>query len=107
MDPIAYGVPKNAIVDFDNSPTFTLDPNAGHSGLHAVAWYGGGDLLASGWAWGQSYINNTTAIAEAPIGKGKVVLYGPEVTFRGQPHGTFKFLFNGVLEGAATDASTH
>ena len=29
-------------------------------------------------------------------GKGKVYLFGPEITFRGQPHGTFKFLFNGI-----------
>jgi hypothetical protein len=25
-----------------------------------------------------------------------VYLFGPEITFRGQPHGTFKFLFNGI-----------
>jgi radical SAM superfamily enzyme YgiQ (UPF0313 family) len=32
-----------------------------------------------------------------------VVLYGPEVTFRGQPHSTFKFLFNGIVYGSATE----
>ena len=26
---------------------------------------------------------------------------GPEVTFRGEPHGTFKLLFNGLFYGAA------
>ena len=62
----------------------------------------GGDLLDSGWAWGQQYLNNSVAIAEVPVGKGRVLLYGPEVTFRGQPHSTFKFLFNGILYGAAT-----
>jgi len=35
-------------------------------------------------------------IIEASIGRGKVYLFGPEITFRGQPHGTFKFLFNGI-----------
>lgn len=104
-DPIAFGVPSNVIVDFDSSPAFTLDPNAALTGLHAIAWYDDDNLLASGWAWGQSYINHTTAIAEAPLGKGKIVLYGPEVTFRGQPHSTFKFLFNGILAGAASDSS--
>ena len=72
------------------------------SGLHAVAWYDDDNLLASGWAWGQKYINHTTAVATAPLGKGQVVLYGPEVTFRGQPHATFKFLFNGILYGPST-----
>jgi hypothetical protein len=23
-------------------------------------------------------------------------MFGPEIVFRGQPHGTFKFLFNGI-----------
>ena len=105
QDPIAYGVPANVIVDFDSSPAFTLSPDAGLSGLHSIAWYDDDNLLASGWAWGQSYINHTTAIAASPVGKGKVVLYGPEVTFRGQPHSTFKFLFNGILDGPATDAT--
>jgi hypothetical protein len=103
-DPIAYGVPANVTVDFDSSPSFTLEPEAALSGLHAVAWYDDDNLLASGWAWGAKYINHTTAVAETPVGKGKVVLYGPEVTFRGQPHSTFKFLFNGVLDGPATEA---
>jgi hypothetical protein len=102
-DPIAYGVPAKLMVDFDNSPSFTLAPDAELKGLRTVAWYDDDDLLASGWAWGSKYIDHTTAIAEAPLGKGKVVLYGPEVTFRGQPHSTFKFLFNGVLDGPATE----
>jgi hypothetical protein len=48
-------------------------------------------------------LNDSIAVAEAPIGKGRVLLYGPEVTFRGQPHSTFKFLFNGIMLGAATE----
>jgi hypothetical protein len=41
-------------------------------------------------------------MAEASVGKGKVLLFGPEVTFRAQPHGTFKFVFNGIYYGTAT-----
>jgi hypothetical protein len=29
------------------------------------------------------------------------VLYGPEILFRAQPHGTFKLLFNGIFAGHA------
>jgi hypothetical protein len=103
VDPIAYGVPSKVVFDFDHSPSFQLDPDAGLAGVKTVAWYDDGNLLASGWAWGAKYINNSTAIAEATVGKGKVVLYGPEVTFRGQPHSTFKFLFNGVLYGPSSE----
>ena len=35
------------------------------------------------------------------VGKGKVFLIGPEITFRAQPHGTFKMLFNGIFYGTA------
>jgi hypothetical protein len=41
------------------------------------------------------------AVAEARVGKGKLFLFGPEITFRAQPHGTFKFLFNGIYYGGA------
>jgi len=30
---------------------------------------------------------------------------GPEITFRGQPHGSFKLLFNGLYAGTATSGS--
>ena len=36
------------------------------------------------------------------MGKGKLYLFGPEITFRAQPHGTFKFLFNGIYAGPVT-----
>jgi hypothetical protein len=30
-------------------------------------------------------------------------MFGPEIAFRAQPHGTFKFLFNGIYYGSATE----
>jgi len=38
---------------------------------------------------------------EALIGEGRIVLLGPEILKRAQPHGTFKFLFNGIYYGSA------
>jgi hypothetical protein len=35
-------------------------------------------------------------VLEASIGSGRLYLFAPEITFRAQPHGTFKFLFNGI-----------
>ena len=57
--------------------------------------------LRSGWAWGQHYLAGGAAVVEASVGKGKVFLFGPEITFRAQPHGTFKFLFNGIYYGTS------
>ena len=43
------------------------------------------------------------AIAEADVGKGKLVLCGPQILFRGQPHGTFKFLFNTIVRAGVKE----
>jgi hypothetical protein len=103
-NPLAYGMPSSLDVFFDRSPAFRLLPSAALGGVAAVSWYQGDHVLDSGWAWGQQYLSGTTAVVEAQVGKGKVLLYGPEITFRAQPHGTFKFLFNGICYSAATPA---
>ncbi len=102
LNPIAFGMPTSTDVFFDRSPAFRPSPDAAQEGVQTVAWYGSGNLLDSGWAWGQQYINNSVAVAEVKLGQGRVILYGPEVTFRGQPHATFKLLFNGLLYGPST-----
>ena len=95
-DPVAAGLPSKLDVFFDNSPVFRLKPDAALKGTRAVAWFDSAAPLRSGWAWGQNYLEGGAAVVEANVGKGKVYLFGPEITFRGQPHGTFKFLFNGI-----------
>jgi hypothetical protein len=100
-NPLAYGVPDKVDVFFDRSPTFRLNPDATLKGAAPVAWFSTATPLHSGWAWGQQYLEGGVAIAEARLGSGKVFLLGPEVTFRGQPHATFKFLFNAIDYGPA------
>jgi hypothetical protein len=96
--PLAWGMPAQADVYFDNSPVFRLGPDAASRGVTPIAWFESPAPLRSGWAWGQHYLDGGIAIAEARVGKGRVLLCGPEITFRAQPHGTFKFLFNGLYK---------
>jgi hypothetical protein len=103
--PLAYGFEKTVDVMFDNSPVLHLAPSASMQGVRPVAWFGK-DPLRSGWAWGQQYLQDGVAAVEAKVGKGKVFLLGPEITFRAQPHGTFKFLFNSIYYGTSTPAGT-
>jgi len=103
-NPLAYGMPATVDVFFDNSPVFKLQPNAQLKQTSAVAWFPNAKPLVSGWAWGQQYLEGGTAVVDAAIGKGKLVLLGPEVTFRAQPHSTFKLLFNALFEGSAQTA---
>ena len=99
--PLAHGMQRYADVFFDNSPSFRLSGGAGQRGLKRVAWFDSAKPLRSGWAWGQHYLEDAAAIVEARVGSGTLVLYGPEVLFRAQPHGTFKLLFNGIHYGGA------
>jgi hypothetical protein len=103
-DPVAFGMDKTAMVFYDESPAFRLQPDASLKGAKPVAWYDNPSPLRSGWAWGQQYLDQAVSIVEAPVGKGHVVLFGNEVNWRAQPHGTFKLLFNAVYYGAASSA---
>jgi hypothetical protein len=100
-NPLAYGMPSQVDVFFDSSPVFKLEPDAEIKHTDPVAWFSGTQVLDSGWAWGQQYLDGGTAVAEASVGEGKVVLLGPEVNFRDQPHATYKLLFNGLYYGSA------
>ncbi len=100
-NPLAYGMPEVVDMFFDSSPVFRV----GSEGGHRVAWFSGKETLDSGWAQGQEMLDGTTAVIEAKSGEGKVFVMGPEVTFRGEPHATFKLLFNGLFYGAAKPAT--
>lgn len=104
-NPLAYGMPSSVDVFFDHSPAFHARPESTLKGVRSVAWFADDAPLRSGWAWGQQYLDGAVAVADTNVGKGKLFLYGPEITFRSQPHGTFKFLFNGIYYGPAVAGS--
>ena len=79
-NPLAYGMDEKLDVFFDNSPVFRLAPEAAMKGVKPVAWFDSDKPLRSGWAWGQQYLQDGVAIAEARVGKGKLFLFGPEIT---------------------------
>jgi hypothetical protein len=94
-NPANLGMESTADVYFDNSPVFKLSPDAVSSGkIKPLAWFATATPLRSGWAWGQSYLQDGIAAFEANYGKGKLIAFGPEITFRAQTHGTFKWMFN-------------
>ncbi len=91
----AWGMASQADVYFDASPVFKITPEAGSKGIvKPIAWFSTNKPLRSGWAWGQSYLQDGVAAFVANVGQGKLFAFGPEITFRAQTHGTFKFLFN-------------
>jgi hypothetical protein len=91
----AWGMGAEADVYFDQSPVFHINPSATANGsVRPIAWFASAHTLRSGWAWGQSYLNDGVAAFVATVGQGKLYAFGPEITFRAQTHGTFKLLFN-------------
>jgi hypothetical protein len=97
---LGLGMAGRADFFFDDSPVFRVAPERS-ADVRVIAWYDSPTPLRSGWAWGQSVLANGVAAAEVTLGKGKVVLFGPEVLQRGQPHGTFKLFFNALMQSAS------
>jgi hypothetical protein len=99
--PIAAGMRERTDFFFDNSPVFALAPGAADAGVRAIAAFDSAQPLRSGWAWGQQHLKGGVIAVEAKVGKGAVLLFGPEILQRAQPHATFKLLFNGIFASVA------
>jgi hypothetical protein len=98
-NPLGYGLDDHVDMYYQNSPLMRLRADATLNGVKPIAWFDSDKPLRSGWAWGQHYLRDGVATVEAALGKGTIVLIGPEITFRAQPHGTFKLLFNSIYYG--------
>jgi hypothetical protein len=99
--PVAWGMPKESDVYVDSSPVFRLAPDAPSKRVLPLVWFADDKPLRSGWAWGQQYLREGIAAFSADVGSGHLYAFGPEITFRAQTHGTFKFLFNGLFLSTA------
>ncbi len=103
--PLGYGMPPEAIAFSSGGAAFEMTVakafNKDEREIRSAAKFAGKDLLASGWISGERAIAGKEAVVEARYGKGKVVLIAIRPQFRGQPHGTFKFLLNAAYLGSA------
>jgi hypothetical protein len=106
--PIGYGMPEHCAAYATGGPVFaTSVPGAG-VGREVVARYPGyaDQVVASGWADGTDRMAGRSAIVDLTLGKGRVVLFGPRIQYRGQTVGTFKLLFNAIYRGVMSEQST-
>jgi len=106
--PVGYGCPEWISGYFARSQAFELieetkkdEKNSRSPDVrfpaHVVARYSDTVLLESGWIRGAELIADKPAIVEVQYGQGKIILLGFAVQHRGQPHGTFRLLFNSIL----------
>jgi hypothetical protein len=87
--PIAYGYERDSALFFRRSPAFVA-----HEGRSVVKYPA--EILLSGWSTGDDHLIDKAAIVDVPYEKGKVILIGFPVVYRGQSHGTFRYLFNAI-----------
>ena len=100
----SWGMRSKADVFFDSSPVFKLEAESVSKGdITPIAWFASDKSLRSGWAWGQEYLQDGVAAFSAKVGFGKLFAFGPEILFRGQTHGTYKFLFNELYTTGKSD----
>ncbi len=92
--PLAWGMQREEIALFMHSPALELvGPDAGT----LVGRYPLANINASGWILGHTHIAGKGALAEVPLGHGRVVLIGFRAHHRAQARGTYRILFNAVL----------
>jgi len=95
-NPIAYGMSRETGAFFLENPAFEVTGNA-----KSVATYPLTNPLMSGWILGPERLQGKTAVAEVPVGQGRVILIGIRPQFRAQVRVTYKLLFNSLYYSAA------
>jgi hypothetical protein len=97
-NPLAYGMPKDGLALYlQGDPVFEVLPSQTNEHYSVVVSYKDRELLQSGWLVGEGNITGKAAMLSAEMGKGKVILIGFRAQHRAQTHGTFKLLFNSLL----------
>jgi glutamine amidotransferase-like uncharacterized protein len=75
--------------------------------VEIFATYRDRDILQSGWLLGEDVIAKKAAAVVVRQGEGRVVLIGFRPQHRAQTHGTFKLVFNALLNPPpASDTDT-
>lgn len=95
---LGYGMPEQTFVLHWDSPAFAITDTLHAENYKVVVSYPQSDILQSGILVGEERIRGKAAMVVAKKGRGEVVLYGFGVQRRAQTHGTFKLLFNALIE---------
>jgi hypothetical protein len=93
--PLAHGLPGTTPVWFEGSPAFEVEGGA------TVLRYEEENPLLSGWLLGGDRLKGKAALAEVPLGKGRVVLFGFRPQYRAQSRVTYTALLNALYLSAA------
>jgi hypothetical protein len=99
--PIAFGMPAEHYATSTGGQFFEIEETASPRRPQAFVRYAPKNLLASGWLSGERVVAGKAAAVDAPLGDGRVVLFGFRPQFRGQTFGTFRLVLNAIYLSAA------
>ena len=97
-NPLAWGMPSDGLVLFWSNSAFEITPSRNNDRYETIASYVDRDILQSGWLVGEEHLSKKAAMVSAKVGDGRVVLVGFRTQHRAQTHGTFKLLFNALMQ---------
>lgn len=95
---LTYGMPDEGLIFFWSGPSFRVRPSFSNERCEILVQYPERGILQSGWLVGEDQIAGTAAMISAGYGDGSVVLFGFRPQHRAQTHGTFKLLFNALVD---------
>jgi hypothetical protein len=103
--PLVYGMPAEGLALFmAGGQVYEVTSTDNSQDVEILSTYSERDILQSGWLLGEQVIARKAAAVSVKHGAGKVVLIGFRPQHRNQTHGTFKLVFNALLNGPATAA---
>jgi hypothetical protein len=94
--PSVWGMPREPIVMFERGPVF--ETKSGFRGAILASYPKERNPLASGYLLHPERIQGKAAALEVFYGDGRVYLFGFRPQWRGQSHGTYKFVFNAIFD---------
>jgi hypothetical protein len=96
--PLAHGLGATTPVWFEDSPAFEVKRGT------AVLRYDEPSPLLSGYLSGAEHLKGRAALVEAPLGQGRVVLFGFRPQYRAQSLATYVPFLNALFLSASTPA---
>ena len=99
-NPLAYGMPVDGLALFmAGGQVYEVTSTDRSQDVEILSTYHDRDILQSGWLLGEQVIAKKAAAVSVKHGAGKVVLIGFRPQHRDQTHGTYKLVFNALLNG--------
>ncbi|NNF06330.1 MAG: hypothetical protein HKN21_06190, partial [Candidatus Eisenbacteria bacterium] len=101
--PLGFGMPREAAVFHTASPVFLTElPVPGRDRSVVMRYPAEGKLVLSGRGKHTQELRRKAALVEAQYGAGRVVLFGFRPQFRGQTRGSYRLIFNALIEAASS-----